>query len=134
MSKLLTVVLIETEGALARVTTVLAEGDINLIDIDAEEIENIGVVKIEVSDEQFDLAFELLRDSGHQVMPLEVVLAKLEDKPGALAKLAVRLADAKVNVRSMRIVRREEGYCLAAIVPEPVDLAKAILADKVIAG
>lgn len=130
--KKLTVVLLETEGALVRMTAPLAEANINIIDMDAEEIDNIGVAHISVDDADFEAAFHALRNTGHQVMPVGVLLVKIDDKPGAMAKLAVLLADAKVNVRSMRIVRREDGYSLAAIVPEPIDMAKAVLAENVV--
>lgn len=132
--KVLTVVLLEKEGALARMTTAIADAGVNLQDIDAEESEDIGVAHITVSDDDFETAHHALRDSGHMVMPQEVLLVKIEDVPGGLAKLAVKLAEAKVNVRSMRIVKREDGFCLAAIVPEPAKLARAALADKVVAG
>ena len=132
--KKLTVVVVEMEGALARMSTALADANVNLLDIDVKGTESIGVAIITVSDEEFETAHEALRESGHQVMPQEVLLVKLEDKPGGLAQLAVKLADAKVNVRSMRIVKREDDYCLAAIVPEPVDIARAVLIDVVVAG
>ncbi|MDG1287175.1 MAG: ACT domain-containing protein [Rickettsiales bacterium] len=132
--KKLTVVVFEMEGALARMSTALADANVNLLDIDVKGTESIGVAIITVSDEEFETAHEALRESGHQVMPQEVLLVKLEDKPGGLAQLAVKLADAKVNVRSMRIVKREDDYCLAAIVPEPVDIARAVLIDVVVAG
>ena len=115
-------------------STALADANVNLLDIDVKGTESIGVAIITVSDEEFETAHEALRESGHQVMPQEVLLVKLEDKPGGLAQLAVKLADAKVNVRSMRIVKREDDYCLAAIVPEPVDIARAVLIDVVVAG
>ena len=134
MNKKLTVVLLEIEGGLAKMTSALAAIDINLLDINAEEVENVGVARLEIAADDFAAAFEALRDAGLQVMPQEVVLVKLDDKAGSLAKLAVKLADAKVNVRSMRIVKREEGYCLAAIVPEPADIARAVLADKLVVG
>ena len=132
MNKKLTVVLLEIEGGLAKMTSALAAIDINLLDINAEEVDNVGVARLEIAADDFAAAFEALRDAGLQVMPQEVVLVKLDDKAGSLAKLAVKLADAKVNVRSMRIVKREEGYCLAAIVPEPADIARAVLADKLV--
>ncbi len=131
--KKLTVVVFEMEGALARMSTALAEASVNLLDIDVKDTKDIGVAIIAVSDEEFETAHEALRDSGHQVMPQQVLLVKLEDKPGGLAQLAVKLADAKVNVRSMRIVKRQDDYCLAAIVPEPMDVARAVLMDNLVA-
>ena len=135
MNKKMTIVLLdEIDGALARITTVVADASVNLVDINAEEIENMGVVQIEVEEADFATAHESLREAGFQVMPQEVLLVKIEDKPGGLAQLAVKLADARVNVRSMRIVKREDGYCLAAIVPEPVDIARAVLSEYLIAS
>lgn len=128
----LTVVLFEREGALARMTTELADAGINLVNIDAEEIDSIGVVQLMVEEDDFAQAHEILRETGHQVMPQQALVVQIEDVAGGLAKLAVKLADAKVNVRSMRIVRREDGYCLAAIVPEPIDVARAVLAGNII--
>lgn len=133
MSRKLTIVLLKTEGSLAKLTTILADDNINMTDIDATEVDNIGVVHITVEDDDFEKTYELLRDSGHQVMPQQVSLVKIADKPGGLAHLAVKLADAQVNVRSMRIVKREDGYCLAALVAEPDDIAKAILVDELVA-
>ena len=133
MSKKLTIVLLKIEGALARLTTILADADINITDMDAAELDDIGVAHVTVADADFEKTHELLRDSGHQVMPQQVLLVKIEDKPGGLAQLAVKLADAHVNVRSMRIVRREDGYCLAALVAEPSDVAKSVLVNELVA-
>jgi len=132
--KHLTVVLDQTEGALAKVSQTLGNANINITAIDAEEIDKQGVMHIGVDDEQLQPAYEVLREAGFQVMPQTVLLVRVEDKPGGLAKLAVLLAEAKVNVRSMRIVKREDGSSLCAIVPEPFDIAKAVLADKVVAA
>jgi len=127
----LTIILEGTEGALVKITTLLAHAEINLTDIDAEEIDDVGVLQLQVEEADFEQAVFILREAGFQVMPREVVLVKIEDKPGGLAALAVRLSEAEINVRSMRIVKREEGYCLAAIVPEEADKARKVLGDVV---
>ena len=132
--KHLSIVLEDTAGALAKITSLMGEYDLNIEEIDAEEMNNSGVIHIGISDEQVQQSYEVLRDAGYQVMPQTVLLVQVEDKPGGLAKLAVTLAEAKVNVRSMRIVKREDGISLCAIVPEPLDIAKAVLADKVVAA
>lgn len=128
----MSLVMANTEGALAKISKLLADADVNISDIDAEELDSCGVMRVSVSDEDFRKVHYLLRDNGYQVMPQEVLLVRVDDKPGGLAKLAVRLAEAKVNVRSMRIVKREDGLSLCAIVPEPFDVARAMLQDCVV--
>jgi hypothetical protein len=132
--KNLTIILEDSRNALAKISGLLAEAEVNIEEIDAEEVENTSVMHLTIADDTTDKAYETLRDAGYQVMPQNVLLVRVEDKPGGLAKLAVLLMEAKVNVRSMRIVKREDGECLCAIVPEPFEIAKAVLADKVVAG
>ncbi len=126
----LTIVMENKTGAIAEVTQLLAEHHINITQINVDGLEKNGVLHLAV--DQFEKALEILRDGGYQVMPEEVLLVQVEDKPGGLASLAVKLADAKVNVRSMRIVKREGGMCLCAIVPEPIEIARAVLVGQLV--
>ncbi len=130
--KTLTIVLEAPEGSLAKISGLLGDAGINIVDIDAGEVENTGIMHVTVDSDEFENAHNLLREAGYQVMPQEVLLVRVEDKPGELAKLAVRLTEAKVNVRSMRIVKRENGTSLCAIVPEPFDIARALLAEYIV--
>lgn len=127
----LTVIMENRTGAIAEITGLLAKHHININQINVDGLEKNGVLHIGV--DEFDKALEVLRTAEYQVMPEEVLLVQVEDRPGGLAGLAVMLAEAKVNVRSMRIVKRENGYCLCAIVPEPIDIARAVLVDKLVA-
>lgn len=130
--KTLTVVLDKPKGSLVKISQLLGDADINIVDIDAGEVEHTGIMHVTVEEPEFEKAHHLLRDSGYQVMPEEVLLVRVKDKPGELAKLAVQLTEAKVNVRSMRIVKREKGTSLCAIVPEPFDIARALLAEHIV--
>lgn len=128
----ISIVMKDSEGALVKISQLLGDAGVNIHDIDAEELEKSGVMHVTVSDADREKTHYLLRDTGYQVMPQEVLLVKVDDRPGGLAKLAVKLTEAKVNVRSMRIVKREDGFSLCAIVPEPFDIAKALLQDYVV--
>jgi hypothetical protein len=128
----LTIVIENRTGVLAEISRLMAVHHINIIHINAGGQENCGVLHLGVEGEDFANALEVLRRAEYQVIPEEVLLVQVEDQPGGLAAIAVKLADAKVNVRSMRIVKRENGFCLCAIVPEPLEIARAILADKIV--
>lgn len=130
MTQQLTLVMENRPGAIAEVTRLLADNQINITQINVDGLEKNGVLHLAV--DEFDKALEVLRGAEYQVMPEEVLLVQVDDKPGGLAALAVKLADAKVNVRSMRIVKRENGLCLCAIVPEPIEIARALLVEKLV--
>jgi hypothetical protein len=130
MTQQLTVVMENRTGAIAEITQLLADHHINITQINVDGLEKNGVLHLAV--DEFDKALEVLRNAEYQVMPEEVLLVQVPDVPGGLASLAVKLADAKVNVRSMRIVKRENGICLCAIVPEPIDLARALLVGQLV--
>lgn len=130
MTQQLTIVMENRTGAIAEVTKLLADHQINITQINVDGLEKNGVLHLAV--DEFDKALEVLRGAEYQVMPEEVLLVQVDDKPGGLASLAVKLADAKVNVRSMRIVKRENGICLCAIVPEPIDIARALLVGQLV--
>jgi hypothetical protein len=130
MTQQLTIVMENRTGAIAEVTKLLADHQINITQINVDGLEKNGVLHLAV--DEFDKALEVLRGAEYQVMPEEVLLVQVDDKPGGLASLAVKLADAKVNVRSMRIVKRENGICLCAIVPEPIEIARALLVGQLV--
>lgn len=130
MTQQLTIVMENRTGAIAEVTKLLADHQINITQINVDGLEKNGVLHLAV--DEFDKALEVLRNGEYQVMPEEVLLVQVPDVPGGLASLAVKLADAKVNVRSMRIVKRENGICLCAIVPEPMEIARALLVGQLV--
>ena len=125
--KEITIVLQDTKGALARISGLLGQAGINIEAIDAEEIDHHGIMHLNISEEALDKAYEILRDHGFQTIPQEVLLVRVEDRPGELAKLAGQLAEADINVRSMRIVKREEGASYCALVPDDLERARRLL-------
>lgn len=62
----------------------------------------------------------------------EVILIKLQDHPGALAKIARRFKDADINMRSIRIVQRSQGECVVAISVERSVEALNLLQDVIL--
>jgi hypothetical protein len=57
----------------------------------------------------------------------------LEDKPGALAAIAVRLKDAGLDLRSMHILRRDSGNTVASLVASDNAKAADVLRDVLVA-
>ena len=109
----LTIINENHEGLLAEITALLADHGIVLHDFSGEVIADTAVIKL-VPD-PYHKCFDLLRDSGYQVMTSQSLLIRLEQSPGVLAKLSRELADNNIDVRSMHIVNRSETGALVAL-------------------
>ena len=79
--------------------------------------------------DRYDDALAVLEEAGYQAVTEEVVLVRVPDRPGELARLAVRLGEEGVNLRSLRIVQREAGSGLAAIVTDDMEKTRALLSE-----
>ena len=117
-------------GVLARITEALAAAAVNIEDFDVESHDAEGIISLTV--DKYDEALHLLRDLGYRAITQDTLLIRLEDKPGALAKIAVRLKDAGLDLRSMHIVRRSGEFSIVSLVASDNAAAAAVLRDVLI--
>ena len=117
-------------GIAAEITCALAERQINIIEIDVNAVDDHGVIVLTV--DRYDDALKVLRSHGFQAMTHDALLIKLADKSGALAAIAVRLRDANLDLRSMHIIRREQGFALVSLVSSDNAQAAQVLADVLV--
>ncbi len=127
--KQLTVLVPNKTGIAARLATCLAERGVNIEEIDLEGLDDRGVVVLTV--DRYDEALRALSDQGFRAITQDTLLIRLEDRPGALAKVAVRLKDAGIGLRSMHILSRHEGGSIVSLVAsdnvKAADLLKDVL-------
>ncbi len=114
-------------GIAATITSLLAERGVNIEALDLAAIENHGLIVLTV--DLYDEALRALRDHGFKAITQDALLIKLEDKPGALATIAVRLKNAGLDLRSMHIHRRENGFAFATLVASDNIMAAILLND-----
>lgn len=88
-------------GTLARVCEALAEAKVNIIAFSTNDTVDHTVVRMVVSDHRKALA--VFEDRGALVLETEVLLVNGDNRPGSLAAIAQKLADAKINI--------EYAYC-----------------------
>jgi histidine decarboxylase len=117
-------------GLLAELAAVLADRGLSIEHIDVESHDSGAVVRMEVQDEA--RALEALTDAGYDAVSDDVLLARIEDRPGALAMLSRRLADAKLNIRSLHHVRRDAGHAVVAISTDDNARARTVMGDDAI--
>ncbi len=128
--KQLTVLVRNEVGVAAEIAACLAERGVNIEEIDIEGVENHGIVVLSV--DRYDEALRALRDHGFHAITQDVLLVRLEDKPGALAAIALRLKDAGIDLRSMHILRRNESGTIASLVASDPTKAAELLQDVLV--
>ncbi|MGZ3505614.1 MAG: ACT domain-containing protein [Vulcanimicrobiaceae bacterium] len=130
MNARLRIICHDRPGIVAELAQTLGDRNINLIDVEAHTHGDDAVVLLHVDEP--DAALAVLTVAGFNCMTDEVVLARVDDRPGALAKLSKTLLDANVEVRSVTLVQRDEGHAIVAMSTGDNARARAVLADYVI--
>ena len=98
---------------IADIAGALAERGINIETISAEAIGEKGAITLTADDH--DGALRALTDAGFKTVSDESLVLRLQDEPGALARLAERFKQAGVNIRSLHFLDRRNGYATVAI-------------------
>lgn len=128
--KQLTVLVPNELGVAARLTSCLAEQGINIEEIDVESAEDHGIIVLSV--DRYDEALRALSTAGFRVITQDTLLVRLEDKPGALAAVALRLKDAGLDLRSMHILRRDASGTTASLVCSDNERAAELLKELLV--
>jgi hypothetical protein len=104
IAKQLALFLENRPGTLARVCEELEKAKINIYAVSTSDTIDHSVVRMVVSDTR--KALLLFEEHGTLVVENEVLMIDGNNKPGSLAKIANKLADAKINI--------EYAYCATA--------------------
>jgi hypothetical protein len=104
ITKQLAVFLENRPGTLARVADALAEAKINIYAISTSDTVDHIVIRLVVSD--YRRALHVFESRGALVVEDDVLMVEGDNKTGSLARIAHRLAEAKVNI--------EYAYCATA--------------------
>ncbi len=128
--KQITIVAESDPGLLAQVSETLAARGINIETLDAETVQDHGVMVLTV--DRYDEALVALRDAGVPALSEDAIIIRLTDEPGALARISRRFHDAGIRLRSVRIIRRREGYGLVALSTERTERALDLVRDVLI--
>ena len=128
--KALTIIREDHPGLLVEVTTLLEKEGIEVIDFSAQAVGNTAVISLTV--DPYQETFRLLSDAGYRVVANEHLLVRLDKHAGALAELSRRLAEARVDVRSMHIVNKDEEAGIVAVETTKLEAAREVLKDLLV--
>ena len=106
ITKQLAVFLDNRPGTLARLAQALSEAKVNIYAITTSDTVDHSVIRLVVSD--FRKAMHVFEQHRTLVVEDDVIMVDRTNRPGELAELAQKLADAKINIE----------YCYSATPPE----------------
>ncbi len=128
--KQITIVAESAPGLLAQVSEILAARGINIETLNAETVQDYGVVILTV--DRYDEALAALRDAGLHAVSEDAIIIRIADEPGALARISRRFHDAEIRLRSVRIIRRSSGSGLVALSTERTERALELVKDVLV--
>ena len=116
ITKQLAIFLDNRPGMLARVAEALAKAKINIYAISTSDTVDHTVIRMVLSD--YRKALHLFEEHGALVVEDDVIMIEGSNKPGELAQMAQKLADAKINIE----------YCYSAT---PLEAKKGLMILRV---
>lgn len=112
-------------GVLAGVARVLAGAGVNITALSAEAVSGKGKIRLIVSDPA--RAKGALQAAKYRVAEEPALTFTLEDRPGALAGVAEKLAQGKVNIKSAYATTAGSGRALVVLTAANLDKAESLL-------
>ncbi len=128
--KRITVIAENRKGLIAELSELLADNGINILSINAQSEGTSAYLRLRVS--PYDQALALLRDVGYQAVSDDVLVLRIPDEPGNLARIARSLADNDVDIRGLTMVQRSESFCIVAVATDNQSLACDILKEHLL--
>ena len=116
VTKQLAIFLDNRPGMLARVADALAEARINIYAITTSDTVDHTVIRLVVSD--YRRALHVFEEHGTLVVEDDVLMVEGSNRPGEMARIAHKLAEAKINIE----------YCYSAT---PPDVKKGLMILRV---
>lgn len=113
-------------GQLASLATLLADADVNIEALAAFGFEDLGVVRLVVA--EADVARRAISEAGLVAEERRVITTVLPHRPGALATLTKRLANAGVNIDGLYVLHSHQDEIELALAVGDPEAAEAAMA------
>jgi len=110
-------------GVLADITSALAQANVNLESINTQVNGEHGTIIISTDDT--NRALTALAEAGYSAVTDDALLIRLKDEAGALARVAQRFGEAGINIRSVHILDRKDGFATIALSTSTEDRPRA---------
>ncbi len=122
--KEITVIAGNDVGSLAQVAEALGSTGVNIEAISAYGLDGKAMFRIITGDVSTTLK-SLSKVPNVEVKEADVIVYKMINRPGELAKVTRKLANRGINLESLYIVSRKQDFTEVAIRPADSDMEKA---------
>jgi hypothetical protein len=109
----LTLSLVSRPGTLAALARTLADAGVNITALSAAEASGRGKIRLLVNDPV--RAKRALRKAKYRATEEPAFVLRLRNKPGAIARVAARLAKERINVRSIYATTAGRGSAMVVL-------------------
>ena len=117
-------------AVVAEIAEAMGAAGVNIEFLDAEVVGASKIVVLTV--DQYDAALKALAQTSLQAISEDALVIRLPDRPGELARVTQRLRESEIDVRSIRIIRREGGTGIVAVATDKNDEARKVLAEVLV--
>lgn len=114
-------------GTLADLAGHLAAQQVNIEDMEVLDDHTHAVFILHA--EPHDLALRVLAEAGYHAVSDDLLVIRIEDQPGGVARIAARFREPALNIRSMRIARRDHGWATVILSTDDNSRARELLGD-----
>jgi hypothetical protein len=128
--KRITVIAEDKKGLIANLSELLAEKGINVLSINAQTDSGNAYIRLRV--EPYDEALALLRDTGYQAVSDDVIVLRIKDEPGNLARIARKLTENGMDIRGVTMVKRSGDFCVVAVSTDDQEKAVQLLGEHLL--
>ncbi len=94
----ISVYLTNQNGALSRMTGLLADHNIDILGLMIADTTEFGIVRFIVKNEDIRTCLDLLKDAGYSARKNHVVCAKIDNRPGGLNRILQFLNSSGISV------------------------------------
>lgn len=112
-------------GLIVEISEKLAQHDINIHGLEGKTVDRYAVLELVVN--RPDDAMHLLLEQGFQAVSDDLITLRVADRPGALAMVMRELTDAKLSIRGISTLQRQDGYCFVALSTDNNSVARELL-------
>ncbi|MFA5050180.1 MAG: ACT domain-containing protein [Candidatus Micrarchaeia archaeon] len=128
--KSITVIADDRIGLLSDITYILGKSKINIEGLDVTAIGGKSIIHLIIKD--YQKAENALKRNGYKIMDSEVLIIKIDDKPGELSKVTKMVADDKIDIQNVHVIARDNKNAVIGLVVDKTRKAKNILKDYLV--
>ena len=123
--KEITVVAKDRIGLLADISEMLEKNGVHMESVSVEASNRTAIIRIVTK--QYEAAKRILEKQDFKVMDVDILVVKLTENGGELAKLSRALADAKISIENVLMLNKEGNETLFALKISNYEGAKKVL-------